>query len=329
MFLSPSLVLFILSILTSMFLILSSSSLFVSWLGLELNMLAFIPLLVLSKNKFSSEAAVKYFLTQTLASILFVVGLLAGLIDASFLMYLLVFLGLCIKLGAAPFHSWLLTIAESSTWVVLLVLLTIQKINPLLIMWNLDLQLSNLCLAIILVSVLVGGFMGLIQTSPRLILAFSSINHLGWLLISLFFSIWLGVVYFVSYFLVLVPVVSLFRNSNLQHINQLTTLSIPSSYLILMFLSLLSLGGLPPFFGFLPKWVVLQSLMFSGHFILGFILVLVSLFTLYYYLRLTFSAFILSKSVTSLVLAKSNKIKAVDLVFLGVSLLGLSFIFLI
>lgn len=329
MFLSPSILLFTLRILLRIIMIISSPSLFIRWVGLELNTLAFIPLLLNIKNKLTSEASIKYFLTQTLASILFILGLLINLTNSGVIWTLFLFLGLSIKLGAAPFHSWLLTVAESCSWVLLLILLTIQKINPLLIVWFSGRHTNNFNILLIFISVLVGGFIGLIQTSSRLVLTFSSINHLGWLLSSLMFNLWLGVVYFSIYFLVLIPVVNFFQKKNVHHINQLPSLNTGRLRLGLLLIRLISLGGLPPFLGFLPKWVVLQSLVSSGYFIQALVMVFISLFTLYYYLRLTFSAFILRKSIVYLSYNKWINLTIFDAFFLSISLLGLPVIFLI
>jgi NADH-ubiquinone oxidoreductase chain 2 len=113
--------------------VISSPSLFISWIGLELNTLAFLPLLLSKKSKLAREASIKYFLTQTLASVLILVGGLWFLASGG-LATLTLLLGLRIKLGAAPFHRWVLSIAEARGWIPLFALLTIQKINPLLIL---------------------------------------------------------------------------------------------------------------------------------------------------------------------------------------------------
>lgn len=321
--------LFIIRIFLSVFLVLSSSSLFICWLGLELNTLAFLPLLVILKNKLSSEAAIKYFLTQTLASILFILALLGNLLSFQSLFYLIcLVVGMRIKLGGAPFHSWLLSVARSCRWSILILLLTVQKINPLIVLWVSDILGRNLVYLVIVSSAVVGGFIGLIQTDPRLILTFSSINHVRWLLLSLIFRLWVGVIYFLSYFLILFSTTLIFDKLNFTHLNQLTLSNFSRTASIILFSSLLSLGGLPPFLGFLPKWVVLKSLIIREFYLVSLLLIIISLFTLYYYLRLTFSAFILRKRTVFF----SKSIFQSDFLFtrlLGISFLGLPLILLI
>jgi NADH:ubiquinone oxidoreductase subunit 2 (subunit N) len=67
----------------------------------------------------------------------------------------------------------------------------------------------------------------------------------------------------------------------------------PAPKQTILFLSFLSLGGLPPFLGFLPKWVVLNSVLGGGLYVISLLIIVTSLFILFYYLRMAFSAFIL------------------------------------
>ncbi len=271
----------------------SSPSLFISWVGLELNTLAFIPLLLSKKSKLTREASIKYFLTQTLASILILIGGLALLTLGLKLRVLVLLLGLRIKLGAAPFHRWILSIAEVSGWIPLFVLLTIQKINPLLILRIFCHFTTVFFYLVVLSSLIVGGLVGLAQTRIRLILTFSSINHVGWLIISLSFGLGVGVYYFFIYLITLLCSIIIFHIFNVSHISQLSFLNIKPKNQILLFFALLSLGGLPPFLGFLPKWIVLQLTVSYSLFLVGGVIICISLLVLFFYLRLIFSSFII------------------------------------
>nr|ALQ78662.1 NADH dehydrogenase subunit 2 [Daphnia pulex] len=277
MWLSPALFLMLISILTSVCLVVSSPSLFISWVGLELNTLAFMPFLLSKKSKLASEASIKYFLTQTLASILILVG---GL-------------GLSIKLGAAPFHSWVLSVAEASGWLSIFTLLTIQKVNPLLILWMFCPLSMEFFYGVVLSSLVVGGLTGLTQTSIRSMLTFSSINHVGWLMTAISFGLGVGVYYFLIYLATLLCSIIIFHMFNVSHVNQLSLLNFKPSNQLLMFFALLSLGGLPPFLGFLPKWMVLQLTISYSMLLVAGVMVSMSLLVLFFYLRLMFSSFIM------------------------------------
>ena len=283
-------------IISRVFLILSSPSLFISWLGLELNTLAFLPIMLVKKTSMSREGSIKYFLTQTLASILIIIRIAIFFLDFNNVGSSLLLVGLSIKLGAAPFHSWILRVAETLNWPVLFILLTIQKINPLFILWNFSSYWGNVFNAIIIMSLVVGSLIGLIQTRTRLLMTFSSISHMGWILISVSFDLWIGVLYFFIYIVVLFPVIIIFNIFNISYINEFFLINFSLSKQMLLFLSILSLGGLPPFLGFLPKWLILQVTVRIGWYFFRLIIILASLFTLFFYLRITFTAFILGGS---------------------------------
>ena len=245
---------------------------------------------------------IKYFLTQAFASVLFLLSFVVSPFSdvLAYVSTLLFLVALLIKLGAAPFHAWVPSIVESLSWRVLFILLTFQKVNPLFILLNWNFfsffRLKLVFLAIF-ASVLVGRVFGLSQVRLRLLLTFSSINHMGWILSAFILGFKLIVFYFLAYMLLLGAVVFFFSKSNLYHVNQISSSSFSVGNSSLIFFNLLSLGGLPPFFGFLPKWCVLQSTVELGFYFLSLSLILSRLIVLYFYLRLTFSAFILKKVV--------------------------------
>lgn len=81
-------------------------------MGLELNTIVFIPLILTEKTKMAREASIRYFLTQTLASVLIVVGGVSFFLNLYDLGNVIILIGLATKLGGAPFHRWILSIAE-------------------------------------------------------------------------------------------------------------------------------------------------------------------------------------------------------------------------
>jgi len=320
MFLSPASLLFTRTVLLSIVLIASSPSLLISWVGLELNTLTFIPLILIMTGQQERKAAVTYFLTQTLASVVFLEGCLLSYSPlAPYLAYPII-LGAFIKIGAAPFHMWLPQVVEGITWSALFLLFTVQKVNPFLILSSLPFNHRTL-VGIALISARVGSILGLAQSQTRLLLVFSSINHVGWMLVSMTLSFNLFLYYFTLYSILLAPLILVLKKFNILHLNQSLNLGLSRTNQVIVFLTLLSLGGLPPFLGFLPKWLVLQGLMDRQLFFPGLVLVFISLLTLFYYLRLAISAFTLSKS---LVFPKSafNFLSSPLILLVAVSLLG-------
>nr|YP_009926421.1 NADH dehydrogenase subunit 2 [Metacarcinus magister]QNH68764.1 NADH dehydrogenase subunit 2 [Metacarcinus magister] len=276
------------TLLLGMLLAVSSSSWFGVWVGLELNLMSFIPLIANKMNPYFSEAALKYFLVQALASTLIVMSS-ALLLLFSTLSYYLILMALLMKLGAAPFHFWFPQIMEGLAWLQTIILMTIQKLAPMFLISYLMIN-SNLTSIVIFSSVLTalaGALGGLNMMKLRKIMAFSSINHMSWMLIAVSISDTIWLTYFSFYTLISISVVLLFQSAHLFSLHDITNLNLSNPlFMLTLPLSLLSLGGLPPFSGFLPKWMMIQMMLTKGLIVPLLFLLLSSLITLYFYLRL-------------------------------------------
>jgi len=236
---------------------------------------------------------------------------------------ILIILGLILKLGSAPFHRWLPRIAGTLSWLTFFVLLTIQKFNPLIMIWYINYS-SELIIIFRVFSLIVGAIIGLVQTQIRKLLVYSSINQLGWLISAVWIRNKLLAIFFLSYCILLSPVIFYCHTANLNFLNQLIKKPFNFSLTVIFRLTLLSLGGLPPFLGFLPKWFLLQSAIEQGLVFITFIIISTSLLTLFFYLRLTFRAFLLSSNHW---LTNSHQFVPPSLIFLTqISLLSLGLI---
>nr|YP_009350845.1 NADH dehydrogenase subunit 2 [Ophiotermes grandilabius]AQP27938.1 NADH dehydrogenase subunit 2 [Ophiotermes grandilabius] len=278
----------------------SSNSWLGAWMGLEINLMSFIPLMSNVKNMYNTEASLKYFIVQVLASatLLFMVVMKTltedlFTFDSSPYTPMIICTPLLLKSGAAPFHWWFPGVMEGLSWENCALLMTVQKAAPLMLMSYL-IEINAFTLSIILASTIVGSIGGLNQTSMRKILTYSSINHTGWMLIALTTGESLWMVYFAIYSTLTLTVVSAINLSGVSFINQ-TMVTNKEITLIkfMMFTSLLSLGGLPPFLGFLPKWIVIQAMIVNNLTPLATIVVVTSLITLYYYLKISYSSFLI------------------------------------
>nr|YP_010633948.1 NADH dehydrogenase subunit 2 [Anopheles squamosus]WBP69680.1 NADH dehydrogenase subunit 2 [Anopheles squamosus] len=316
----------------------SSNSWLGAWMGLEINLLSFIPLMNDNKkNLLTSESSLKYFLTQAFASsiLLFAIIMLMFLYNNNLSLYnsfneILILSTLLLKSGAAPFHFWFPEVMEGLSWINGLILMTWQKIAPLmLISYNF---IYNFFMISIILSMLIGSLGGLNQTSIRKLMAFSSINHLGWMLLAMMNNEMLWMTYFLMYSLLSFSIVLMFNNFKLFYFNQIFNLSMMNPIIkLLMFLNLLSLGGLPPFLGFLPKWLVIQNLTSMNQLFMLTISVCLTLITLYFYLRLSYSIFMLNYQKNSWLLKNNfnNKMSSISLIFNFISIGGLVMISMI
>nr|YP_010225738.1 NADH dehydrogenase subunit 2 [Paratrichocladius tamaater]UDD74589.1 NADH dehydrogenase subunit 2 [Paratrichocladius tamaater] len=291
--------LFILSMMIGSMISISSSSWFSLWMGLEINLLSFIPLMMSTKNLFSSESSLKYFLTQALASAVFFFSIILIFLFLNFKMnlifynFMIISSTMMMKSGTAPFHFWLPSVMEGLNWNSIFMLMTWQKIAPLMILsYSLSL---NLTIFIIFFSMIFGSLGGMNQTSLRKLMAFSSINHLGWMMAGMVNNETLWMTYFMFYTFLNFCIIFLFNNFKLFNINQTFKLFYSNKFMnVSMFIMILSLGGLPPFIGFLPKWMIIELMITNNMYFILLFMLFMTLITLYFYLRITYAAFLLN-----------------------------------
>nr|QZK22325.1 NADH dehydrogenase subunit 2 [Amitermes sp. WA_135] len=327
-------VLLLITLVSGMLVSVSSNSWLGAWMGLEINLMSFIPLMSNVKNMYNTEASLKYFIVQVLASatLLFMVvmkTLTEDLFTFEGSMYtpMIICTPLLLKSGAAPFHWWFPGVMEGLSWENCALLMTVQKAAPLMLMSYL-IDINAFTLSIILMSTIVGAIGGMNQTSMRKILTYSSINHTGWMLIALTTSENLWMVYFMIYSTLALTVVSAIKLSGVSFINQ-TMMTNKETKLMkfMMFTSLLSLGGLPPFLGFLPKWIVIQAMIANNMTPLATIVVVTSLITLYYYLKISYSSFMIlsTEPKWNVKINKNAPIKNISaLILSSISLMGMA-----
>nr|QWQ55598.1 NADH dehydrogenase subunit 2 [Elimaea berezovskii] len=331
MIMNPSKILFFFTLMGGTMVTVSSTSWFGAWMGLEINLLSFIPLMTMNKNILSTEASLKYFLIQALASsILFFSILFLYLNDMSMIPYLQLFMSwlisssLLLKMGAAPFHFWFPGVMEGLSWMNCLILMTWQKIAPFVLL-SYSITFNSFSTLAILSSIMIGSLGGLNQTSLRKLMAYSSITHMGWMIASMFSGENIWILYFLIYCFLSTSLITLFHSFQLFHINQNFMVDLNPTIKFCMLLLLLSLGGLPPFLGFLPKWIIIQFLASSEQLFLITTMVVTTLITLFYYLRLTFTAFLFSYQGIkwNKLLTYDTSVFIVSLIFTTLSSLGL------
>nr|AII02481.1 NADH dehydrogenase subunit 2 [Noctua pronuba] len=272
----------------------SSNSWFGCWIGLEINLLSFIPLISNSNNLLSTEASLKYFLTQSIASINFLFTILIKMIfmksfEMNNFISIMMNSSMLMKMGSTPFHFWFPNIIEGLSWFNSFLLMTWQKITPMIILsYYLN---KNFIIIIILMNIIIGAIGGLNQTSLRKLMAFSSINNLGWMLSSIMISETLWFFYIFMYSFMISIMCFLFYILNMYFINQLFINNMNFFIKINLLINFLSLGGLPPFIGFFPKWIIINFLINNNMYLLTFIFIMMSLIMLFFYIRISYSAF--------------------------------------
>nr|AXS65911.1 NADH dehydrogenase subunit 2 [Tenebrionoidea sp. 20 KM-2017] len=279
----------------------SSYSWFSMWMGLEINMLSIIPLFSSTKNMFASEAATKYFMTQALASLILLLSININFIENEIMNFnnmesLMLNSALLTKLGSAPFHVWFPEVIEGLSWLNSLLLLTWQKIAPMVLIMNSNMN-HNLMNMAIISSLLVSGAMALNQTSLRKIMAFSSINHIAWMLAATLAESSNWSLYFTIYSLISINLIMILNSNKLFFLNQLSnTMTNNKNVKLSLSLNFLSLGGIPPLLGFLPKWLLINSLIEKKMLLITWTLIMATLIMLFVYVQIMMPAIVMDQA---------------------------------
>lgn len=322
--------------LLGMFVMISGNNFLVIYMGIELLTLSSYALVALRRdNAAAIEAAMKYFVLSALASgfLLYGMSMLygatgsldlhevlkainSGQIKHQVLMFGLVFIvaGLAFKLGVVPFHMWIPDVYQGSPTVVTLLIGGAPKLAAFAVfirllvegMWPLAFDWQQMLMFLAIASLAIGNFAAIAQTNIKRMLAFSTISHMGFVLIGLMSGVLNGQVqaagsaygsamfYVISYVLTTLAsfgvILLLSRHGfESEEISDFSGLNQRSPfYAGVMAMCLFSLAGIPPMVGFYAKLSVLQALLAVGgsaYVALAVFAVMMSLVGAFYYLR--------------------------------------------
>nr|QDX17917.1 NADH dehydrogenase subunit 2 [Ophryacus undulatus] len=271
-----------------------------AWACLEINTLSMVPAISKPHHPRATEAATKYFLTQALASMTILFAATMNALNTSNWEITLttetttmkiITMALMMKMAAAPFHFWLPEVAQGTTTLTTLTILTWQKIAPLsILMMNHNNTNMTILSSSAILSILMGGVGGLNQTQLRKLMAFSSITHTGWILATITLAPNISILTFLIYTTTTSPIFLMLHTSSAMTIKDLGVLWTTSPHLMLvMLVSILSLAGLPPLTGFMPKWLILNKLTTFNLTTEATLMAMSSLPSLYVYIRLTYT----------------------------------------
>nr|YP_007626707.1 NADH dehydrogenase subunit 2 [Tragelaphus oryx]AEP22223.1 NADH dehydrogenase subunit 2 [Tragelaphus oryx] len=277
----------------------SSHWLFI-WIGFEMNMLAIIPIMMKTHTPRATEASTKYFLTQSTASMLLMMAIIINLMFSGQwtvmklsnpVASMIMTMALAMKLGMAPFHFWVPEVTQGIPLSSGLILLTWQKLAPMSVLYQISPSINlDLILTLSMLSIMIGGWGGLNQTQLRKIMAYSSIAHMGWMTAVLLYNPTMTLLNLTIYIIMTSTMFMLFMaNSTTTTLTLSHTWNKAPVMTILVLVTLLSMGGLPPLSGFIPKWMIIQEMTKNDSVILPTLMAITALLNLYFYMRLAYT----------------------------------------
>ncbi|QAU34695.1 NADH-quinone oxidoreductase subunit NuoN [Janthinobacterium sp. 17J80-10] len=311
----------------------SGTSFLSIYLGLELMSLSLYALVALRRNDaVATEAAMKYFVLGALASGFLLYGMsmlygatgsleinavakatVSGTIKPTVLVFGIVFLvaGLAFKLGAVPFHMWVPDVYQGAPTPVTLLLgaapklatfaicvrLLVEGLLPLAFDWQ------QMLLVLAVLSLAIGNITAIAQTNLKRMLAYSTISHMGFVLLgllsgvvdqkstgavsaygaSMFYAITYVLTTLGSFGIVILLSRAGFEADKLEDLKGLNQRS--PWFALVMLMLMFSLAGVPPMVGFYAKLSILQAVLASGQIWLAIFAVMASLIGAFYYLR--------------------------------------------
>nr|YP_010032413.1 NADH dehydrogenase subunit 2 [Cicadetta abscondita]QOW07738.1 NADH dehydrogenase subunit 2 [Cicadetta abscondita] len=249
------------------------------WMGIEMNMVSFLPVMANKMSIYASESMIKYFIVQSMGSSLLLISIIINMmIDFNYM----IMISLMIKIGCPPFHFWYVSVIEGLSWMVCFILMTIQKIIPLIMLSYLDVDMS----LFVIMACIWGCIGGLGYSSMRKIIAYSSIYNLSWIFSGIMIINYSWLIYYFIYSFTLMAVCYMFNMFNINYINQFIMISYDFLKSLMMMCIFMSMGGLPPFLGFFPKLIMINCLLLNNMLFICTILLMTALIVLFFYLRI-------------------------------------------
>nr|AWV84316.1 NADH dehydrogenase subunit 2 [Chilecicada sp. PL492] len=260
------------------------------WMGIEINLISFLPIMMDSVSVYSSESMIKYFIVQSMGSgLLFASIIINGIFDI--LSNYTIMFSLLIKIGCPPFHMWFPSVMEGLSWLNCFLLSTIQKIAIMVLLSYLNL---NLIMLFVIISCLWGSIGGLSYSSLRKIIAYSSIYNLGWIIVGISILTYSWLLYFTIYSFTVFMLCYFFYLYNINYLNQFFLLYNSYYSWAIMMVLFMSMGGMPPFLGFVPKMIMIYCLIIDSYYLVSLFLLFSALLVLFFYLRVVFTGLMIN-----------------------------------
>nr|YP_010882128.1 NADH dehydrogenase subunit 2 [Lopaphus albopunctatus]WID87042.1 NADH dehydrogenase subunit 2 [Lopaphus albopunctatus] len=320
-------------LITSVPISISSNSWFIVWMGMEINIMSFLPMIMEQKNLISKESALTYFMVQTIASMIMIMSVMMMMLNIDMnnmkkMGEFMLMSSLMMKSGVTPFHFWMPKMMEGLNWNKCLILMTWQKIMPFMMMSNI-IKMNLMTLSAMMLSIIIGAIGGLNQTSLRKLMAYSSITNNGWMMMAMMISEMMWILYFMMYSIMTMIMTKTMYSYNNYHMNQIISMNETTTKKFFLMMNMLSISGLPPMMGFMPKWLVIQSTMLEKEFLMMSVMLMMTLITIYYYMRIMFTIMMLSNYEMKWNNKNKNKNNKMILMMNYMSIMGLMIITMI
>uniref|UniRef100_UPI0030E51F65 NADH dehydrogenase subunit 2 n=1 Tax=Thrips alatus TaxID=1030670 RepID=UPI0030E51F65 len=285
--------LFLMSLISSIFICLSSSSFLSMWMSMEINLFSMIPLITVNQKVFSEKSTMLYFLVQSISSSIIIIAISINSKSLKSLLTTFIFLAIFMKLGMFPFHFWMISMIEGTQWNLTFLIMTMQKIIPISILMMFIHQ--KIIILFCLLNSFIVSMSGITMFSMRKILGFSSVNHLSMMLIAMILSKKTFKMYFLIYSFMTFSATKTMNLMNTNFLFQTMTIfknnKMNNTVNLILFMSM---AGIPPFLGFLPKMMTILLMLKSEMLITLLIILILNTLSTYFYMRISINNIIMN-----------------------------------
>nr|UGN61355.1 NADH dehydrogenase subunit 2 [Typhlocybinae gen. 1 sp. 1 BY-2021a] len=278
---NSSKMMFMSTMMIGIILSISSNNWMMMWCGLEISLISFIPLMI-NKLVISSESSMKYFIVQSISSLMLMLSMLIMVMKGDYNYNYVFAASLLMKMGVAPFHNWVLTVLEGLDHYMVIIMLTINKITPLTLM----MYTKNNLMLIICLTMIIGSMMSLNQNSIKKLIGYSSIFNMGLVLSILNINL-MWIMFMTLYSILIFMIIKTTLMMKTSFINQMI-FSDKVVNKLSIWMILLSMGGLPPMMGFTLKYITISYMIEMKFIFMITLMVMLSLIVMMMYLRMTF-----------------------------------------
>jgi len=349
--------------LLGLMIMISGNNLLVLYLGLELQALSLYALIAFNRDSArSAESAMKYFVLGSIASgmLLYGISLLygitgtielaplaqalgepGGLTVPAILALAFIVVGVAFKFGAVPFHMWIPDVYEGAPTPIALYVGSAPKIASFALMWRvlvegmgpMHVDWQGMLIVLCVLSLVIGNLLAIVQTNFKRMLGYSTIAHVGFILMGFIAGDETGVAnamyYTIVYVLMATAAFGMIillsrRGFEAEKLDDFKGLNQRSPWFaFVMLLIMFSMTGVPPLVGFYAKLVVLQSVIEAGLVWLAALGVLFAVIGAFYYLRIVWYMYFAEPAEQTALAAAPDMRIAISVNGLGLLALGL------
>lgn len=275
-------VIFLIIYLIRFYLVMSGDDWFIMWLGLEINIMIFI-LFIFERNRIVRvESCLKYFFIQSVGS---AVLIRIFYLNKEWLDFCLCLL-LRYKIGAGPFFFWFPSVCGGISWMSCFLLISFQKVIPLILM---VIFVSWIIYWIVVLRLIFGVLGSFNQINLKQLIAYSSVYHLGWIILCNISGEINWMEYLLIYSVIIFPVLVCLKYFNINDIGMIIKMKYKNWFIFLI----LRMAGIPPFLGFFLKWYAF-IIIFKFEYIFFIFLIVCSVVIFYIYFRVVYDVLVMN-----------------------------------